>query len=331
MRFQYSFRAFLVVALFVFAGSVVFAQKPKSNEKKINSTIVYSEDDPEKLPVAEGANLYCAGYIQSGPVGATIEVVGAEEEKDYHVYGEGDVLYVNGGAASGMKKGDVYSVIRPRGKVNSDWTEKKDLGIWIQEVGAVEVMVSKSDHAIVRVKNSCGEILFGDLLKPFTKRESPLFKKRGPIDLYADPSGKAMGRIVMGREGQEMFGREMIAYVDLGREDNVKIGDYLTIFRPLGTGNIYTKVPKESVDNRDDGNESDRYEGGHFSIQSPRKKGDNAGGATVTSEDAKSRRPNGLRRVVGEMVVLNVMERTATVMVVRAATEIHTGDWVEIQ
>ena len=35
--------------------------------------------------------------------------------------------------------------------------------------------------------------------------------------------------------------------------------------------------------------------------------------------------------VVGEAVVLNVKERTATVVITRTAQEIHTGDWVEIQ
>ena len=136
----------------------------------------------------------------------------------------------------------------------------------------------------------------------------------------------------MARDGAELIGREMIVYLDLGREDNVSVGDYVTVFRPLGTGNLSRKVIKESsIDNREDGYESDRYEGGHFSNQASRKKGADAGGSTVTTEGAKSRRPAGLRKIVGELVILNVMERTATAVVVRAASEIHTGDHVEMQ
>jgi len=35
--------------------------------------------------------------------------------------------------------------------------------------------------------------------------------------------------------------------------------------------------------------------------------------------------------VVGELVILNVKERTATAVVVRTGQEIHTGDWVQVQ
>ena len=35
--------------------------------------------------------------------------------------------------------------------------------------------------------------------------------------------------------------------------------------------------------------------------------------------------------VVGEAVVLNVKEKTATIVITRTGQEIHTGDWVERQ
>ena len=34
---------------------------------------------------------------------------------------------------------------------------------------------------------------------------------------------------------------------------------------------------------------------------------------------------------VGEIVILNVKEKTATAVITRTAQEIHTGDWVEVQ
>ena len=50
-----------------------------------------------------------------------------------------------------------------------------------------------------------------------------------------------------------------------------------------------------------------------------------------TTERAKEQRPDDIRKVVGEMVILNVKERTATAVVTRTAQEIHPGDWVEVQ
>ena len=328
----------IIVALTVIATLTLsaFAQRPNEDQKGQGdvreATIVYSDRQAEKMPIVSGANLYCTGYITRNEISANVEIVGATEEKDRHIYTFNDDIYLNSGTNNGVKVGDMFSVIRPRGKVNTKWTKKGKLGTWVQEVGAVEVIAAKSDYSVARIRSACDTILFGDLVEPTPKRTSPLFKKRGALDLYSDPSGRASGQIVMARDGAELLGREMIVYVDLGREDNVQVGDYLTIYRGLGSGNLSKKIIKSnSIDNKEDGYESDRYQGGHFSIQSSRKKGKNAGGKTVSMEGAKSRRPAGLRRVVGEMVVISVRESTATAVIVRAATEIHTGDNVEQQ
>jgi hypothetical protein len=37
------------------------------------------------------------------------------------------------------------------------------------------------------------------------------------------------------------------------------------------------------------------------------------------------------RKIVGEMVVIDVQRRTATAIITRVVSEVHTGDWVEIQ
>jgi hypothetical protein len=140
-----------------------------------------------------------------------------------------------------------------------------------------------------------------------------------------------MGRIFLARDGQEAVTRDQIIYVDLGAEDNVAPGDYLTIFRPLGKGNLWINDEDESVSARDEGFQSDKYRGGKFSNQAARKYGSQADRRVVTTEAAKHYRPDGLRKVVGEGMVVNVRERTATVVITRTAQEIHTGDWVEIQ
>ena len=103
------------------------------------------------------------------------------------------------------------------------------------------------------------------------------------------------------------------------------------IFRKLGKGNLFTLPQHEDVSARDYGFQSEVYKGGKFSNQAPRKTGGRAGGKEVTTYMAKEHRIAGLRKVVGEAVVLNVKEKTATVVITRTASEIHTGDQVEIQ
>jgi hypothetical protein len=283
------------------------------------------------MRVAERNNVYCAGYVQSSPIDTSRKIVGGVEEQEQFFYSENNVVYINAGSNKGVSVGDVFTVLRPRGQVRTRWTRKGDLGAYVQEVGALEVIRVKSEVSVARVKSSCDNMLLGDLVQPMQPRVAPQFVQRPPMDLYSDPSGKATGRLFMARDNAEVLTRDFIVYIDLGAEDNVQVGDYLTIFRPLGDGNPYFGDWGESASARDEGFQSFEYRGGRFSNQTGRKQGDNARGKVVTTEKAKSDRPSGLRKVVGEMVILNVKERTATAVITRTAQEIHTGDWVEVQ
>ncbi len=285
----------------------------------------------KEMPVASGNNLYCAGYIQTAPVNTDFEVVGASNEREQNIYAENDYVYISRGANRGVKVGDMFAVTRPRGKFRTSFSRKGNLGIYVQELGAVEVVSVKAEVSVARVVTSCDNFLLGDLLQPIPERTSPVFQPRPRFDLFADPSGKAQGRIVMARDGREALSAEQVVYIDLGAEDNVRVGDYLTIFRPLGTGGVLNSDRHVSLSARDEGFQSETYRGGKFSNQASRKSGSEAEGEIVSRRDARSRRPRGLRKIVGEMVILNVKERTATALITRNAQEIHTGDMVELQ
>jgi hypothetical protein len=51
----------------------------------------------------------------------------------------------------------------------------------------------------------------------------------------------------------------------------------------------------------------------------------------ITTPDIKDDRPRMPRKIVGELVVLSVQQRTATAVITRIAQEVHTGDFVELQ
>jgi hypothetical protein len=51
----------------------------------------------------------------------------------------------------------------------------------------------------------------------------------------------------------------------------------------------------------------------------------------MTTPEVKRRRPPMPRKIVGEIVLLNVQARTATAVITRVAQEIHTGDFVEVK
>jgi hypothetical protein len=141
----------------------------------------------------------------------------------------------------------------------------------------------------------------------------------------------------MSRDAREMVTENQIVYIDLGAEDNVKAGDYLTIYRPAGTGNLTLAENEEIARSQSSGFGSERFSGGKFSSQSQRTKDyTNTPGVffkpePATSREVKSDRPPVPRKVVGEMVILSVQTRTATAIITRVAQEVHTGDYVELQ
>jgi hypothetical protein len=294
----------------------------------------------QPLRVAGKSSLYCAGYIRYQRLPGMPEIVGAEEEQEQRTYGDGDIVYLNAGSQQGIKEGQNFQIIRPRGDVKGVHKQKKGfLGTYIQEIGQLQVFKVRENTSAAQITFTCDAALLGDLLAPVPDRESPLQRAEEDLDRFADPTGKQNGILMMAKDSREMVTRNDIVYIDLGSEDQIKRGDYLTIYRPLGTGNVTRVDNEEMARNRATGFQSNRYRGGGFSNQATRAKDSTAFRDTegryrykpITSREVKRHRPLMPRKIVGELVIIDVQTRTATAIITRVASEVHTGDWVEIQ
>jgi hypothetical protein len=286
--------------------------------------------------IADRSKLYCAGYIRQQTLSHMPEIVGALEEQEQRRYGDGDIVYINAGTQEGIKEGQTFQIIRPRGEVKGVHKQKQGfLGTYIQEVGQLQVFKVREKTSAAQITFTCDEALLGDLVAPLPERESPIQRADANLDVFADPSGKHTGRLMMAKDNRELITRNDIVYIDLGAEDQLKTGDYLTIYRPLGTGNIPRVDDDEMSPNREDGFQSNRLRGGGFSGQANRAKDEKGDGryrgSSITSREVKQHRPPMPRKIVGEIVVIDVQSRTATAIITRVAGEVHTGDWVEIQ
>ena len=294
----------------------------------------------QPLRVAGKSSLYCAGYIRYQRLSRMPEIVGAEEEQEQHTYADGDIVYLNAGSQQGIKEGQNFQIIRPRGDVKGVLKQKRGfLGTYIQEIGQLQVFKVRENTSAAQITFTCDAALLGDLLAPVPDRDSPLQRAEEDLDRFADPTNKQNGRLIMAKDSREMVTRNDVVYIDLGSEDQINRGDYLTIYRPLGTGNVTRVDNEEMARNRATGFQSNRYRGGGFSNQASRAKDSTAFRDTegryryrpITSREVKRHRPLMPRKIVGEMVIIDVQARTATAIITRTAGEVHTGDWVEIQ
>lgn len=286
-----------------------------------------------RTPAAHESEARCGGFIEQTAQGSSGQIVGGYEEAERRLFAQSNYVYVDAGAQSGMKEGQEFTVVRPRGRFNSKFSKKGTLGVYTQEVGRVRLVRVRDRVSVAEVTRACGDILLGDLLRPYAPSEVPPARAAGALDQFAEPTGKQTGRIVLARDSRETITRDDVVYVDLGAEDNIKVGDYLTVFRPEGHAELFN-FGDEQVANSRPSNESNELGGGPgFSNQATRvKKPDGPRtGKNVRTPEVKRNRPPMPRKVVGELVVLRVEGRTATAVVTRTAQEIHTGDAVEVQ
>ena len=330
---------YLRAALFSFVCLLALAFTTNAQSPAATPQVVMPVSG-QPLRVAGKFSLYCAGYIRYQRLPGMPEIVGAEEEQEQRTYADGDIVYLNAGSQQGIKEGQNFQIIRPRGDVKGVHKQKRGfLGTYIQEIGQLQVFKVRENTSAAQITFTCDAALLGDLLAPVPDRESPLQRAEEDLDRFADPTGKQNGILMMAKDSREMVTRNDIVYIDLGSEDQIKRGDYLTIYRPLGTGNVTRVDNEEMARNRATGFQSNRYHGGGFSNQATRAKDSTAFRDTegryrykpITSREVKRHRPLMPRKIVGELVIIDVQTRTATAIITRVASEVHTGDWVEIQ
>jgi hypothetical protein len=287
------------------------------------------------IRVATTNELYCGGFIQYAPAPNKLQIVGGEEEQEQRIYSQGDYVYINAGSNQGVVAGQEFSVVRPRGQFTSDFTRKKGwLGVYTMELGRLRVVDVKERVSVAQVTFACETMLLGDLLRGANERVAPFARNEVELNRFANPTGKQQGRIILARDFRESPSVNEIVYIDLGTEDNIRPGDYFTIYRRVGTGNVTRFKDEEVAVSANSGFESERFKGGKFGTQAQRVQEPNTTGVygpTVTTPDVKGSRPPLPRKIVGELVILSVQQRTATAVITRVAQEVHTGDYVELQ
>lgn len=284
------------------------------------------------------STMQCAGYFRMPTLKGIPEIVGGEEEQERNIYATGDYVYLNSGSDGGVKEGQEFHIIRPRGDelhVFGQTAETRgSLGIFFQEVGELRVIRVKNNMSVAQITFACDGILLGDLLTGVPDRVSPVLKPEISFERFGEPSGKPVGRIIMSKDGHETVATGDTIYVDIGDEDRLVPGDTITIYRRLGTGHLNVKSYDLSQSSQR-GFASEHYRGGGLSIQAARATDYKQSGLyrhpPIKASEIKDDRPRMPRKVIGEAVIINVQVKTATAVITNVRQEVHTGDYVEVR
>ncbi len=193
-------------------------------------------------PVALGteADVYCYGYIGDPNEPMPNRITAFEDYEVLYARGEasqdlsvstGNLVMIDGGTATGINPGETYLALEGKELVYNP-TDKKLVGRQYEFRGQVRILCADERHARGIVTQSCMDIHRGARLKPLPQLPIPLAKIPN-IPGFCDPSSaKRTGTIVRSQDGWEMtLGLGLLVEVNLGRDDEIQPGDFLTVYR----------------------------------------------------------------------------------------------------
>ena len=211
------------------------------------------------VPLGTEYDIYCYGYIGDPREPMPNSVSSYEDVEMRYQKGAtqqsvsgsaGDLVYLDGGTSTGLVAGETYLAVMPDEMVENPHTEEV-IGRHYQFVGQIRVLCAEETHSRGIITQSCHDIPPGARLKPMPQLPIPLARIPS-MPAFCDPaSGKITGYIVHALAGTGMtapggswksesflggsaigaIGDGQLVQINLGRDDQVMPGDFLTVFR----------------------------------------------------------------------------------------------------
>jgi hypothetical protein len=299
----------ILIALVLWTAATVAQEQPAPAppappQERFSTNLTVHEDAPSY------SDLYCAGFVTKESVSRTNTIEGGINTPAETLFARGNTVFVTGG---GLKEGEQYSVLREMKDPNhyEPFTGQKaalaEVGEPYAELGRVRVVGLRGKVAVAEVEFSCQNMTLGDIVVPFREHVPVEFKKSGTFERFPSNEGHLKARIVMGREFDAVVGTGRKVYLDAGSNKGVKVGMYFRAVRG------YDPAKLNSIDN--------------LSYNAPVGEDTQKTPGSVTPVQAKDLP----ERALGEMIVLNVTQTSATAMITNSLEAIQVGDWVEME
>lgn len=152
--------------------------------------------------------------------------------QDRTFLGDGETLYLSGGADRGVKIGDRLVVIKvaQRKLKHPDPTRKEALGDVVQQVGVVRVTQVNPSGAVAIIEKSMDSIEVGYHAAPFVEPANLVASPRADIT-GAVPVQEPSARVVFARDSHQHTANGEMLIIDRGAKDGLKVGDVLLCAR----------------------------------------------------------------------------------------------------
>ena len=200
------------------------------------------------INVASADTVRYSGYISASIEDETIKIKSMELENGTPIErltaGTREYVYLDRGANSGIKAGDLYVVSRRAREIKHPITGKK-VGYRIETTGVARIVLVGESSSRAVIESSGRAVRTGDYLRPFTEVESPLVRRRVVVeggDLSMDGS-RSTGYVVDIDEDGISAGNGIPVGVDMGAGAGLSVGKVITVFRQGDKHDPITKRP----------------------------------------------------------------------------------------
>jgi LysM domain len=197
----------------------------------------------ERRPIALAteADIYCYGYIGHPDEPMPNYLESFEDVDTKYVpratpdmpgsAAPGDLVFVSGGASSGLVAGEDYLMVIP-GEIVTHPHTGASIGRLYTYAGQIRILCTEDGRSRAIITQACREIPVGARLKPIPQLPIPIARVPELPAFCDPPSGRTTGTIVDSREWNLGMVEGTLVQIDLGREDQLQPGDFLTVFRP---------------------------------------------------------------------------------------------------
>jgi hypothetical protein len=201
------------------------------------------------VALASEADLYCYGYIGDANEPLPNRIAGWEDVEVRYQWGatrqeidgsQGDLVFVDGGTSTGLAAGETYILVAPKELVPNPATQDV-VGREYEYVGQIRILCADATRSRGIITQSCKEIPIGAGLKPMPQMPIPLARIPS-LPAFCDPSsGKTNGYIIASQGGAwlESLGDGQLVQINLGRDEQVQPGEFLTVFRDTDNDTVH--------------------------------------------------------------------------------------------
>ena len=183
---------------------------------------------PPALPKLLYTRIQSAGFVAMGDFDRAGKIVASFREHEY-LY-DGNEIFINRGEKDGVRVGDWFLVFRA-GEPVVHPHGKGPVGVRVIEEGHIRITQVGKSSSRARIVRSFSEMSRGDRVTPF----NPL-----PAEFTVHPApDNISGTVLALQDGRLEAGRDDLVYVDIGRENGIKVGTRFAIYRdnvPFETG-----------------------------------------------------------------------------------------------